>query len=370
MKTLFLINFIVYVGMFLLGMFIGRFSGNQIIYGVTIPSNHRYDDKIINVTRNYLKKYTMFGSILTIAAILLDFVYVHNLMIIIYIFLWMVLTIVLYRGANLEVKTFKENIIKTHKGDYKKSVIIASLEPRKKEYITGKWVFIIPLGLAVASIVVTALNYHLVPDQIPIRFNEKGIANNFVDKTLFNAFMLPLIQMGTIVLIYFVAIYSVRYSKRKIDPRKPRTSEIQLKVAANRMVILLGVIGTMVTVSMTYFQLVTLGFAGINEKVTFALTIIPLVIIFISFIIFVMTTGIHGDKVKVGFEEEENNEVIEVDDDDHWIYGFIYYNKNDPSIMVPKRLGLGHTFNFGNPISVIIMCAILLFIVFSIIFRE
>jgi uncharacterized membrane protein len=31
-----------------------------------------------------------------------------------------------------------------------------------------------------------------------------------------------------------------------------------------------------------------------------------------------------------------------------WKAGFIYWNPDDPSILVPKRSGLGLTFNFAN----------------------
>jgi len=32
----------------------------------------------------------------------------------------------------------------------------------------------------------------------------------------------------------------------------------------------------------------------------------------------------------------------------HWKAGFIYWNPDDPSILVPKRSGLGYTLNFAN----------------------
>jgi uncharacterized membrane protein len=41
-------------------------------------------------------------------------------------------------------------------------------------------------------------------------------------------------------------------------------------------------------------------------------------------------------------------------DNAHWIWGIIYVNKNDPSILVEKRWGIGYTINFGNPKAVAI----------------
>ena len=42
------------------------------------------------------------------------------------------------------------------------------------------------------------------------------------------------------------------------------------------------------------------------------------------------------------------------DDDRNWILGNFYYNKNDPSIFVEKRIGMGWEINLGNPIGLIL----------------
>lgn len=34
--------------------------------------------------------------------------------------------------------------------------------------------------------------------------------------------------------------------------------------------------------------------------------------------------------------------------DNFWVGGLFYYNPYDPAVMVPKRFGLGYTFNFAN----------------------
>ncbi len=42
-----------------------------------------------------------------------------------------------------------------------------------------------------------------------------------------------------------------------------------------------------------------------------------------------------------------------------WHAGFIYYDREDPAIFVPKRYGLGYTFNFGHPLAMAMTLAIL-----------
>jgi hypothetical protein len=37
------------------------------------------------------------------------------------------------------------------------------------------------------------------------------------------------------------------------------------------------------------------------------------------------------------------------DNNQFWVAGIFYVNRNDPHLMVPKRSGLGVTFNFAHP---------------------
>ena len=45
------------------------------------------------------------------------------------------------------------------------------------------------------------------------------------------------------------------------------------------------------------------------------------------------------------------------EDDGHWLAGTIYFNRKDPRILVPKKLGfgLGRTLNLGHPVSWLIV---------------
>ena len=36
-------------------------------------------------------------------------------------------------------------------------------------------------------------------------------------------------------------------------------------------------------------------------------------------------------------------------DDEKWIYGFIYYNEDNPQFLIQKRLGAGWNVNMVNP---------------------
>lgn len=48
-----------------------------------------------------------------------------------------------------------------------------------------------------------------------------------------------------------------------------------------------------------------------------------------------------------------------------WKWGLFYYNRNDSSLMVPKRNGLGWTFNFAHKMSYAWMIIILAIIILA-----
>jgi uncharacterized membrane protein len=55
--------------------------------------------------------------------------------------------------------------------------------------------------------------------------------------------------------------------------------------------------------------------------------------------------------------------------DDAWRWGLIYYNPDDPALIVEKRIGIGYTLNFGNRWSWALMAGTLLPVVFAIALR-
>ena len=47
-------------------------------------------------------------------------------------------------------------------------------------------------------------------------------------------------------------------------------------------------------------------------------------------------------------------------DDRYWLLGVIYFNRDDPAILIEKRFGIGYTLNFARPMSWSILLLVLL----------
>jgi uncharacterized membrane protein len=50
------------------------------------------------------------------------------------------------------------------------------------------------------------------------------------------------------------------------------------------------------------------------------------------------------------------------DDERNWLGGVIYYNRDDPEVLVPKRFGWGWTVNFAHPAGKVFLAFMLLLI--------
>src|SRR5699024_8942145 len=73
-------------------------------------------------------------------------------------------------------------------------------------------------------------------------------------------------------------------------------------------------------------------------------------------LILTFTTGQGGSRVKI--HRKESLEQMDRDQDKYWKLGQLYVNKNDPSIFVEKRFGVGWTNNWAHPISWLLLLGI------------
>lgn len=55
------------------------------------------------------------------------------------------------------------------------------------------------------------------------------------------------------------------------------------------------------------------------------------------------------------YRKYEKETALAVEEDDHWIYGIFYYNKNDRRFMVNKRVGIGTTINMAKTSGKVVM---------------
>lgn len=90
------------------------------------------------------------------------------------------------------------------------------------------------------SIVVAIIAYPCLPDRIPVHFNIEGQVDNYADKSIFSVFLLPMISIGTYLLMGLLP---------KIDPRKANYDNFQTSYSLirNATIIFLSALSIFIT---------------------------------------------------------------------------------------------------------------------------
>ena len=201
--------------------------------------------------------------------------------------------------------------------------------------------------IAVAVIAVV-LKYPSLPDQIPMHYNIAGEVDRYAQKSIGIFAVMPIIQL--LIGLMFAGInVAIRTSKRQRDFNRSNAFRGVLSVT-------LFAIGCMVMILLTCVQLAMVSF--INEKLMMVLPIAFLIATTAICVYLAIKVGQGGSRLKGTYGKPAEA----VDDDSHWIGGFLYFNKKDPSVFVEKRFGIGYTLNFGNPVSMLVGAALLVLI--------
>ena len=333
--------------------FIPYFLKKTIVFGVYVPEQYAMTETVANLKKRYTLSVFTWGLFI-FAAYLIWVVTqkpLEDLVALVSVALQFAILFVsvgYYMMNHMKLKKLKAEQRWT---EGKSEVRVVDLSFQNKLQLIPKVVFAIPMIITVGLIIYTYMNYDKMPDLIPTHWGPSGEADAFTEKnyfTVIGTMLLLLVMQG----LMMIMSEGMRFSGVKINPvEKQKSTEQQLKFRKYSSWLALF-ISISITLMLGYFHLQT-----IHPEITSSAFMIGLPLIFlfatlIVVVIFTMKVGQGGAKLKVGEEQTTTDgNVIAVDDDKYWKAGVIYFNKEDPSIMVEKRFGVGWSFNFGNPIS-------------------
>ncbi len=258
--------------------------------------------------------------------------------------------------------------------------------------------YLILLIIPVVISILTLMNYNKLPELIPVHYNAAGVVDKVVEKGTTAAYMnLAGIPFMLVLMIFFFVLINKITVNSKSDLFSGKIKgTIEKKLLFKKYISIFTWILALETLIIMSLPQVSILFDLGTEIMTIPMTIekkllfkkyisiftwilaletliimslpqvsilfdlgteimtIPMVILFISIGVFILISyyfGQGGRNIKTTEEGEENYR----DDDDRYILGSIYYNKNDPALMVEKRIGVGWTVNLAHPIGMILM---------------
>jgi uncharacterized membrane protein len=166
-----------------------------------------------------------------------------------------------------------------------------------------------------------------LPARLPIHWNWRGEVDRYVPRSVLGA-SLPILLGVALCLLMMAMQYGIRHRA----PRGAmRALSLKLVLAVEYFTALgcCGVLAATLTAGRLLWPVLALAFVG-------ALLLLGLTV-----------------SLARGVEKAPPR------NPGAWHAGFIYFDRDDPALFVPKRGGFGYTFNFGNPFAVLLMVALL-----------
>lgn len=186
--------------------------------------------------------------------------------------------------------------------------------------------------------------YPSTPDLVPTHFDFAGNVNQWTPKgPALIAF--PLLFEVFMAACFIFSHWMTIRSKKDVDPARPAISAYAYGAFARAECILLLVGGSVLTAVLGIVMILMMA-EILSMLVTIALIIVTTLVFVGATIAVSIVYGQSGSRLVKRLEE--NGDII-ADNDEHWRAGIFYWNKNDASLILPKRFGVGWTMNWARP---------------------
>ena len=264
------------------------------------------------------------------------------------LFIILFISLVTYVTRFKKIKEYKQSLSSQEKISQK---IVVDLSFRDEKLIfPTSYLVGINLIFVLLTLVLTIANYHNIPDTVVMQWDFNMNPSRVVDKSWGTVLSLPFIQLFLTV-VMAISNHSFLSAKQQIDRDNPEQSAAKNKKFRRQSSLLNFVISILTQILMTAIQLLII-FDTISPKVVMILSIIFTVLVLGITLWYSLYYGQSGDRLKnmptTSEDKELEDSIIMDDSDDNWKLGMFYFNKEDPSFWVEKRMGVGMTFNFAK----------------------
>lgn len=369
---MFFLNYIVFILLILFTHLIALstqlLSSKKYFFGVYVNEINLEEDFKSEINKDFKKKLNLDLFLSIIIYVILKSIFNLNigLNIVICNTIYLILFFEILRIEYKKVKYIKVIYLNNmelcnngNKEDKTVRVIIEEdkiLAEKKKSLIKKfKILFGICISLSLMSFIYVLINYNNMPDIIITHWGAGGKPNGYSKKNIIDVFLLSFIDISMVIMFSAIGIGTIKCNTYIDDDN--------LEINRKKAIKYLNALGYSLFALTLSIQSVTttIPIFMVKEKnipmwLTIGSCIIPMFIGVVLIYYYIMLSSI---KPKI-----RNMYTVE-NDDEKWIYGFIYYNKDDTRLMVEKRLGMGWSINMAKPMGQFITMILALMLVGS-----
>lgn len=294
---------------------------NQILFGVTLPSHALEDEAMKQLQAEYKKSYTIYGSAMLLSLAPFFFLGHYFSLSLIYMIIWFAAFLytsklpfnsIHYKAAALK----REN--EWFVGEKRMIRIDTKVTQLKKAMIVSPYWFLIPALLSIVPILVSFQNKDTL-------LKMTGIAS---------------LAMTVVLYVIYAAFGNMK--------TKVYSDNHDINAAINRAA---RRYWSMLWPILAIFESINayVAYLILTNVSSFSFTQWMIGIVMVSLVPLGCIFYVHN---KIRALEESlaatDGEAVPSDDDGYWINGSTYYNPDDKSVMVPKRVGIGTTLNMAT----------------------
>ncbi|MGE7625164.1 DUF1648 domain-containing protein [Viridibacillus sp. NPDC096237] len=346
----FIFSLVMLVVIGLLQAFVPYWVKETIVFGVTVPDQQVYHPVVKASKKIYTL--TLLGLL---AIIIVGYVLWHlnstvndELLIIVGIILQFILI-----GISMLMYLILHNKITELKkveewGAELKQVKVTDWSVRARDEMLPIFYFLLPIFVVGGLIIYTYSQYPLLPENIATHWGPNGQPDAFTNKNRFSVIAIPLILL--VMQIMFAGIIELtRRSGIKISVTRTKQSIRQQLAMRKYSSWFMFLMTMLITILFSILQLTTIHSDLVGESTMLTMFIVFIFITIIGSIAFAVKLSSLGDSKGDNYS---TSGITDVDEDQYWIGGLIYFNRNDPSVFVEKRFGVGWTVNLARPIAI------------------
>lgn len=354
--SMIILPIITLIPVFIFTVFIPYWTRKTESFGVTIPENIYYTDVLKKLRKQYAYTMSGFSLIVTTVFLLLGNFYNYNedeigTLLIVSISAYLFTAFLIYLIFHNKMKKMK---LEQNWSHAKSQVLVVDTNFHNQKLSYSHYWYLIPLSVAIITAILSMKFYPQFPDNIPMNYDLSGNITKSISKSYFTVMLFPMVQILLTMLFIFIN-WIIAKSKQQISAEDPEKSIAQNIVFRKRWSLFMLISGSAMVLMFSMIQLSLIY--TINQTLLLTVSLVFTFGTIAGAIILSITTGQGGSRI--GKRTNKTGNTIDRDDDQYWKLGIFYYNKNDPTIFLEKRFGIGWTNNWAHPLSWIIILIIL-----------
>ncbi len=200
-------------------------------------------------------------------------------------------------------------------------------------------------------------HYAELPNLIPVHFGLFGRPDLWRPRSVFRAmmpsFLCLILGVGTAAMAHLIG--QAKRAIRSDDHGVSFQAQLRFRrIMANYLAVVSLLITAMLTTLSQSSIRVALGWDQALSPAMMIMTIVMIAVALVGSIYIALKYGQGGSRLERGAANRPLTDGLA--DNRLWVLGMFYVNREDPSIFVERRFGLGYTLNFGNPKAIALLC--------------